>query len=327
MGVEHVPIAIKASSLSPIDGVRLSYRYASILKQHQPDLYLSYTPMPNVFGSFAAHALSIPVINNIAGLGRAFLKAGVLSFIVGRLFKLALFRSRVVFFQNSQDQDHFLARGYVRAEQVRLLPGSGVDLSHFTPAERSSADAGEAITFLLVARLLRAKGIAEFAEAARILRRTNPKLRFRLVGIEQSGPDAVSKATLASWAEECVLEHLPPTDDVRTVISQADCVVLPSRYPEGTPRVLLEASAMGKPLIATDIPGCREVVLDGTTGFLCGNGDAASLVGAMQRMLSLTPSQRAAMGCAARAHVEANYDEKLVINAYLAAIEAALAQA
>jgi glycosyltransferase involved in cell wall biosynthesis len=203
-----------------------------------------------------------------------------------------------------------------------VLPGSGVDLERFAPAPPQDGPP----VFLLVGRLLRDKGVAEFVDAARSLRSLLPGARFQLLGpIDEGNRTAITRSELESWVAEGIVENLGTTDDVRPFIAAATAVVLPS-YREGLPRSLLEAGAMARPLIAADVPGCRDIVEDGINGLLCEVRNAASLASAMQRMAELPGGERAAMAEAARRKVQERFSEKFVVRAYLdvlAALDAA----
>jgi glycosyltransferase involved in cell wall biosynthesis len=294
-------------------------QYYQILRKERPIAYLGYTVKPNVYGSLAAHALGIPVVNNIAGLGTTFINQGVITWVVKLLYRLALSRSHRVFFQNPEDMSLFTSMGLVRAGLTDCLPGSGMDLSRFQPLPGPD-EVGRPFRFLLISRVLRDKGIAEFAAAAVLVRRHYPNSEFHLLGpIDAANPNSISLETIRKWETESTFRHIGMTDDVRPHIRDADCVVLPS-YREGLPRSLLEAAAMARPLIATDATGCREVVEDNVNGFLCKVRDGADLAEKMVRMMSLAPERRLEMGLAGRRKVEAHFDEKLVIQKYLAAL-------
>ncbi|HWT13576.1 MAG TPA: glycosyltransferase family 4 protein [Allosphingosinicella sp.] len=325
LGIEHAPIAIDSLGLSPLRDLGLFVRYHRELKRIRPDAFLGYTAKPNVWGSLAAHALGIPVVNNISGLGTAFIERGPLRSILSALYRAALRRSVAVFFQNADDRRLFLASGLVRPDQARLLPGSGIDLDRFRPAPPTRDEAG-AFTFLLVGRLLWQKGVREFVEAARIVRRQMPDARFELLGfLDAPNRSAVSREQVEAWQAEGLIRYVGQTDDVRPHLQAADCIVLPS-YREGLPRALLEGAAMAKPLIATDVPGCSDVVEDGVTGLLCAVRDPSSLARAMLGMARLTPAERLAMGRAGRARVEGAYGEEAAISPYLELLDGLFAR-
>lgn len=314
-GVDYCELPMKMDR-NPFADLLLMLRFRSALHRIKPDLFLGYTAKPNIYGSLAAQSIGIPVINNIAGLGTAFLNNGWLTRVVKVLYRLALSRSACVFFQNRDDRDLFVRCHLVRPEQVRLLPGSGVDLKHFAPAPSPQSGSGDGPVFILIARLLWDKGVGEFVEAARFVRKRFPQARFRLLGfLDVENRSAVPRGIVESWVSEGIVEYLGQTDDVRPFIAAADCVVLPS-YREGTPRSLLEAAAMGKPLITTNTPGCRDVVEDGVNGWLCRVKDAKDLAEAMLRFCSASDEQRTDMGRQSRLKAEREFDENIVIEAY-----------
>jgi glycosyltransferase involved in cell wall biosynthesis len=324
LGADFVPLAIEARGRSPSADLRTLAAYHRILRRLRPAAFLGFTIKPNIYGSMAAHLLGIPVINNITGLGAMFEGRGPLNRLVGGLYRLALRRSAKVFFQNPEDRDLFVGRGLVRSSQAGLLPGSGVDLDHFSPRP---APRGGHVTFLLAARLLWAKGVGEYAEAARMVRAAREDVRFRLLGpVERNGPGAVTQADLQAWRDEGLIDYRGSVADVRPELAKADCVVLPSYYREGTPRILLEAAAMGLPVIAADSVGCREVVIARETGLLCAPRSAESLADAMVAIAALSPAERGAMGRAGRAYMERRFSEAVVHRAYLDVLSVALSK-
>jgi glycosyltransferase involved in cell wall biosynthesis len=314
---QRVAVGIDRSGLNPLADLRLLGNYRRILKRLRPAAFLGFTVKPNIYGCIAAGSLGIPAIANISGLGTAFIRPGSLRAFVTLLYRIGLSRAAVVFFQNPDDRALFIERKMVRADQARLLPGSGVDLDRFAPMPQPSGP----VTFLLIARLLGDKGVREFAAAARMLRAELPDARFQLLGpIDEGNRTAIVRAELDSWVAEGVVEYLGETDDVRPYVAAASAVVLPS-YREGLPRTLLEAAAMARPLVATDVPGCREVVEDGVNGFLCQAMDSASLANAMKKLAEFSPSQRMVMGEAGRRKVQDKFSETVVIRAYLDALD------
>ena len=322
-GCRFVPLHMENGGTNPLLDALLTWRFFRLLAREQPDIYLGYTAKPNVYGSLAAHMLHIPVINNIAGLGAVFIKGGWLVRVVRWLYRMALKRSAKVFFQNDDDRQLFISGGLVRSAVTELLPGSGIDLNRFTLALTPTPPGANAkFRFLLIARMLLDKGVGEYVEAARLLRQRWPKTEFCLLGfVDVQNPAAISRAEMDAWVAEGVVNYLGVSDDVRTQIARADCIVLPS-YREGTPRTLLEAAAMARPIITTDAVGCREVVDDGVNGYLCKVRNAKDLAAKMEQMLVLSREQRAEMGMRGRAKMVAEFDEQMVITKYLAAIEA-----
>jgi len=326
MGMAVEPLAMDARGMNPLADLALIARMRAAFRRLRPDAVLSWTIKTNLYGAMAAAPLGLPVIPNVSGLGTAFLGAGATTRLVEMLYRRAFRRLGAVFFQNGEDRDLFVGRGLVRGDQARLLPGSGVDLARFAPAPLPGSEAGSepeaGPAFLMVARVLRDKGAAEFAEAARLTRARHPGARFTLLGpMGAANRTAIPRATLDGWLAEGAMEWHDAVADVRPHLARADVVVLPS-YREGMPRTLLEAAAMGRPAIATDVPGCRDAVAAGETGLLCAVRDAGDLARAMEEMIAMGPAARAAMGAAARRRAERLFDEARVIDAYRAALAA-----
>ncbi|GAB3544321.1 glycosyltransferase family 4 protein [Noviherbaspirillum agri] len=318
-GCRFMHIPMDSNGTHPGRDLQLLIRYVRLLRAERPLAYLGYTVKPNVYGSMAAHFLGIPVINNIAGLGTAFINSSMLTRIVRGLYRIALHGSRRVFFQNADDQALFTSTGLVRPERTDRLPGSGMDLARFQPeAPRSLQD--RSFVYLLVSRMLKDKGVEEFMEAARLVRRRIPSVQFHLLGfVDEANPNSIPMERIRDWEAKGVASYLGKTDDVRPYLENADCVVLPS-YREGVPRSLLEAAAMARPIIATDVTGCRDIVEDNVNGLLCRVKDPEDLAAKMIRMFQFSPEERLAMGWAGRRKVEREFDEKTVIQKYLDAL-------
>jgi glycosyltransferase involved in cell wall biosynthesis len=314
-GCEFIDLPMDSNGTHPGRDLRLLLRYLTLLRAQAPVAYLGYTVKPNIYGSIAAQLLGIPVINNIAGLGAAFIDDSLVTRVARLLYRTALRRSSRVFFQNPHDHRLFVDAGLAHADVTDLLPGSGI-----VPARYAAAPVrgdGAPFCFLLVGRMLVNKGVVEFAEAARIVRQRFPDARFQLLGpVHEANPNRVPPHRIAAWQAEGLVEYLGAADDVRPYLAAADCVVLPS-YREGVPRTLLEAAAMSRPIVATRVPGCVDVVEDGVNGLLCEARDAADLARAMLDMASLPLARRQRMGTAGRRKVEETFDEALVIRKYL----------
>ena len=294
--------------------LRMRRAFASV----RPDVILSYTIKNNIYGAFAARSLRIPFIPNVSGLGTAFLSGGALQMVARWLYRRAFAKLPVVFFQNRDDRDLFVQMRLVTAQQARVLPGSGIDLARFAPAPYPPGD--EAPTFLLIARLLRDKGVVEYVEAARQVRAEHPGARFQLLGqVDANNRTAIDQQTLDEWVAAGDIEYLGTSDDVRDAIAKAHCIVLPS-YREGAPRTLIEGAAMARPAIASDVPGCNAVVRDGETGLLCEVRSARSLAQSCRQFIALPRERKLAMSRAGRELMEREYDERLVVEAYEKAI-------
>lgn len=321
LGVRFVAVEFRSSAISPARDAILWLRYFTLLRQLGPAVFLGFTIKPNIYGSLAARSLGIPVINNVSGLGTAFMRKGLIKSIATQLYRQAFRRSATIFFQNVKDRDDFLKARIVDAKRTRLLPGSGVDLERFRPAPLPS---GQPFTFLLIARLLWDKGVQEYVDAARIVKHRHPEARFQILGFtDVDNRTSVPRSVLEGWINENLVEHLGVTKDVRSFIALADCIVLPS-YREGLARSLLEASAMGRPIVATDVPGVRDVVDHGLTGLLCEPRSGPALASAMLAMMDTPVSGRRAMGLAGRHKVEREFAIAEVTRRYLDAIDLAL---
>ncbi len=313
-GCGFVDLNMDKKGLNPLRDGGLLIRFRRHFKRLGPDLVLSFTIKNNVFGALAAKSLGLRFVPNVTGLGTAFLSGGLLLQLARTLYRLAFRKLPTVFFQNRDDRDLFLETGLVTDKQAELLPGSGIDLSAFSPAPYPRT--GDQTRFLLVARLIRDKGVMEFVEAARILRRDHPSLRFQLLGaIGFANRTSIDRALVEQWQDEGLVDYLGTVDDVRPLMADAHCIVLPS-YREGAPRTLIEGAAMARPAIATDVPGCNSVVDDGETGLLCNVRDAADLADKVRTFAALDDSEKRAMGLAARAKIEREFSVDIVIAAY-----------
>ena len=316
--LEIIPSASR--KVHVLNDILLIFRYFVIFSRVKPDIVLSYTSKPNIYGSLVARVLGISIVNNISGLGTPFIQGGWLEYIVGLLYKISLKKSKYVFFQNKDDQKIFIDNNFVSSKEVGVIPGSGIDLTYFLPDVSTSNIDKRNVVFLLIARMMRDKGIEEFVEAARKIKKSYKNVSFQLLGyIDIKSKVAISVNDIKSWENEGIIEYLGHTEDVRPFIAMADCVVMPS-YREGTPRSLLEAASMGKPIIATNVAGCKEVVDDGINGYLCDAYNSDDLAHKMQHILALDSISIEKMGMASRKKMENEFDEKIVINKYLSVI-------
>lgn len=345
--IRYIRLSVRSQSMNPIRDLRLFGQYLHLFarERSRAAALLAFTVKPNIYGSIAAQLFRIPVINNVAGLGTLFNGSAGATFLARRLYQGALFLSKRVFFQNTFDQALFLDRKLVRPGQSALLPGSGVDLVRFSEHEYDPDDSPEAsqslpvpsgnavplsehnvrigqdrpgsTDFLMVSRLLWDKGLQEYAEAARIVKMRFPTANFTLAGfVEHRHSTAVPAEHIQAWEADGLVHFVGRLHDVRPNIRAARCVVHPTAYREGTPRILLEAAAMGRAIVTTDVPGCRDVVVEGVNGFLCRPRDAKDLAEKLERVLTMSGEALQKMGRAGRRHVETHYDERLVIEAY-----------
>lgn len=319
MGVQLEPLFIDRAGLNPFADACTLWQLVGRLRRLRPDIVLTYMIKPVIYGSLAARLAGVPASYAIVeGLGSAFAVGGrraPLSAIVKLLYRVAIPRNRRVFFLNPDDLALFERLGLLRdARQPVLLNGIGVDLTHFVPTPFP-----EPLTFLLVARLIREKGLMEYVAAARMVKARHPEVRFRLAGWIDDNPGAIRAEELQAWIAEGTIEYLGKLDDVRPAFHGASVCVLPSYYPEGLPRSLMEALATGRPVITTDTPGCRETVVEGENGFLVPVRDVPALAAAMLRFVE-RPALVPAMGRASRALAEARYDVRVVNQQILEAL-------
>lgn len=328
-GVTFESVPISGGGTNPWVEFRSVMGLYAVFRRHRIELVLSYTPKGNLYSALAGIACGLTFVPNVSGLGRSFIRKSFVTHVVSTLYRLTFGRARHVFFQNNEDRQIFIDAGFVRPEQSERLPGSGVDLSKFAlslPPVSTSNDmalmAPLPITFLMVARMMWDKGVGEYVDAARLVRARYPQARFILLGfLDVDNPSAVSSAQMDEWIREGVIEYLPSVADVRPAMEASDCIVLPS-YREGVPRTLLEAAAIGRPVIATDVPGCRDAVVNGETGLLCRVRDARDLADKLEQLVNMPQVKRLAMGAAGRRLVEAKFDERIVLNRYAELVEA-----
>jgi len=320
-GVRHRHLSLEGASINPFRELATIFSLRRILQAEKVDIALSYTPKGNIYTGLAVVRYPIHQLANVSGLGRVFIKQSWLSYLARILYKFAFRRAAWVFFQNEDDRQIFTKSGLVDVSKSERIPGSGVDLVRFCPISDKSSDNTYPITFLLIARLLWDKGLGEFVEAARFVRAKKPSTRFQILGfLDVANPSAVSRQTINDWVEEGIVEYLGATDDIRPFLSVADCCVLPSFYREGVPRSLLEAAAMGIPVITTDATGCRDAVDNGVTGFLCFPRNSQDLANKMLQFLSMPTVERQEMGMRGRDKMTREFDEKIVIDRYTAVI-------
>ena len=320
LGATHVDVPLASKSVNPLDDLHTFYALWRAYRKLKPDLIFHYTIKPNIYGSLAAMLARVKSIAVTTGLGYVFLQQSRTAKVAKLLYRLAFRFPREVWFLNSDDRATFIDQGLLaHPERAVLLQGEGIDLTQFqfTPLETNK----EHFDFLLIGRLLWDKGVGEYVEAARRLKAQYPHARFRVLGpVGTANPSAIPRSALDNWIKEGTIEWLGETSDVRPYIAQADCVVLPS-YREGMPRTLLEASAMGRPIVASRVPGCQDVVEDGVTGLLCTARSADQLAIAMARMLEMTVEQRSLMGSAGCERMQGKFDERAIVALYFATVK------
>lgn len=312
-GIAFSSIKMDNKGSNPLKDLALLIRFLIKYAIHNPTLIIHYTIKPNIYGSIAARLLGKKSMAVVTGLGYAFIKRGFTTKLVMLLYKIAFKCSNQVLFLNETDRTFFCRLGIVSRNKTTVIPGEGIDTSHFTPR---AVNADQSTTFLFIGRLLYDKGIGELISAMRMIRQTHPTVKLQVVGfLDALNPTAVSKADLDAWIEEGLVEYVGAHADVRPFIAQASCLVLPS-YREGISRTLLEAASMAKPIIATDVVGCREVVKQNFNGFLCEVKNDLSLFQAMSTFVTSDIQKRTEMGNNGRLLVQQEFANEQVLKAY-----------
>ena len=314
-------IDVKGSTQNPLDIFSYMRNLKKALKESKASVCLTFTIRPAIWGNVVTRRLHIPTITNITGIGPLFARKNIAYRAARTLYKFVLQKTAKIFFQNYDDMNIFLEKGFVKPERAERIPGSGIDHQYYQPMPRRIAD-GKFI-FLFISRLVKDKGILEYVEAAKMLKNQLPGAEFRVLGpvwLQNLKDNTVTEQEIRQWVNEDIIHYLGDAKDVRPEIAAADCIVLPS-YREGTSNVLLEASSMERPGITCNTTGCKEIIADNITGFLCKVQDAADLAAKMKMMFELTDEQRIEMGKKARQKVITEFDKQIVIDAYLKAIE------
>lgn len=315
-------INIGSGNLNPLKVFKYNLNLFLALKKIKPDVCLTFSIRPAIFGNFITRYLGIPTITNITGVGPLFTSKNPAYRIARFIYRFALVKSKKVFFQNFDDLQLFVEKKFVRKEIAKRIPGSGVDYEKFSPISKKEKEPGNFI-FLFIGRLIKDKGIFEFVEAARIIRKKYPDILFHVIGPfwhQNLKSNTISKSELRNWIIEGIIDYEGEKKDIRKFIGKADCIVLPS-YREGTSNILLEAASMEKPIITTNTTGCKETVEDGITGFLCQVKNSQDLADKMEMMYLLSADQRNEMGRRGREKMIKEYDKEIVIKNYMDSID------
>ena len=316
MGCTFCPVEFDRHGTNILNELKLLRQYEKTLKNIKPDIVLTYTIKPNIYGGIVCARNHIPYISNITGLGTAVENEGILQKVTTFLYRHALRKSQKVFFQNEENLS-FMKRKKILKTEYDLLPGSGVNLQQHQLSEYPDK---ETVDFMFVARVMKEKGIEHYLEAADVIRSKYPFSHFHICGAcEQDYEGKIFKLQ-----EKGIVEYHGMVKDMTPLYQMCDCVVHPTYYPEGLSNVLLEASATGRPIITTDRSGCREVVEDGFNGYMIPQKNTEALINAIEKFLSLTQEERKQMGLNARTKVEKEFDRNIVVEKYMEEIETAL---
>jgi glycosyltransferase involved in cell wall biosynthesis len=301
---------------NPLSLLRYCFLMYRNLKDITPLILFTFTIRPNIFGSLIGRLLKIPVVSNVTGIGPLFENQSLVYKFSRFLYRFAFKKNQKVFFQNPMDYNAFLSHHFVDENQAKLLPGSGVDTDYFYPSPKNTNT--ETFTFLMISRLIKDKGVIEYIEAARIVKEKYPNIIFQILGplwSQNLKQNTITKEQLENWENEGIITYLGQTYDVRPFIAASDCIVLPS-YREGNANVLMQGGSMEKPLIASDVIGCNNLIVENETGFLVEVKSSISLANAMIKMIELSDERRNEMGKNARNFMKANYPKSAVLNAY-----------
>ncbi|MEI2738948.1 MAG: glycosyltransferase family 4 protein [Chitinophagaceae bacterium] len=315
-------IDVGKSVLNPLSAAKYNSKLHKALKELKPAVCLTFTIRPAIYGNIVTRKLKIPTISTITGTGPLF-ESNSLSYRIARwLYKRVLKKTKFVFFPNYDDLNAFVERKYISKEQAKRVPGSGVNYEKYKPLPFTRGNDGKFI-FLYISRLVKDKGVMEFVEAASLLKEDYPNAEFHIIGPLWGGNKkslTVTAEELNSWIEKKWIVYHDKQKDVRPYMADADCVVMPS-YREGMSNVLLEAASMARPLIATNVTGCRDIVDDGVNGFLCNVRDGKDLADKMKKIMSLSAGERKEMGEKGREKMIREFDKRIVVKSYIQAID------
>ena len=313
LGLRCIKTDVDRRGINPATDLKLLRTYQKLLKQERPDLVITYSIKPNIYGGLACRMAGIPYCANVQGLGTAFQRKGLAQFVTA-LYRLALGKAKTVFFENAANAAEFCRRGILAPEKETVLPGAGINLERYPYV---AYPGNETVHFLYLGRIMKEKGMDELFAAMRRLREAHgPGVVLDIVGFYD---DDCYKAQVEQLVAEGIAVYHGFQSDPLPYYAAADCVVLPS-YHEGMSNVLLEAAATGRPIITSDIPGCREAVEDGATGFLCKARDTDSLYTQMSRMAAVSVSDRRAMGQAAHEKIAREFDKRRVVEKTMSAL-------
>ncbi|MGL5545044.1 MAG: glycosyltransferase family 4 protein [Cetobacterium sp.] len=313
LGIRHIPIELSMRGVNPLKDFKLFLQLNRIYDKENPDIVFHYTIKPNIYGTLAAKIAGIKNIAILTGLGYSFVQGGIVSTIAKGLYKFSLRYSNEVWVLNRDDKETLINQRIVSTEKIFILPGEGVDTEKFSPIERIK---NKELIFLMVARAFYDKGIREYVEAAKIINNKGYKVKFCFLGaLGGSAANGVDSLKMDEYVKDGVLEYLGHRKDVEAVINASDCIVLPS-YREGISKVLMEAASMEKPIIASNVTGCKEIVDDGINGYLVNVKDSIDLADKIEKFIVLPLEKRNIMGKKGREKILKEFDEKIIIEIY-----------
>lgn len=320
LGCEYVATVVNRRGMNPAKDASLFMKYLRMLRRYKPDMVLTYTIKPNTYGSIACRILHIPYIVNITGLGTALENSGMVQRIVVMLYKIALKKASCVFFQNEYNQKFVEDLGCIHGK-TRLLLGSGVNITEHAYAPYPSEE--KEIRILDVMRIMRAKGASELLTVAPLIHAEFPQVIFEIAGSYEEESRAEYEPMIKDLQGRGILRYYGYREDIQQIMENSHIIINPS-YSEGMSNVLLEAAATGRPVIASNINGCKEAFQDGITGICCEPKNSESLVQALRKMLQQSAEERSQMGSAGRDYVMRRFNRDIVVTIYLEEVEAAM---
>lgn len=309
MGCVFIDTPFDRHGMNPISELKLKSRYKKIIREVHPDIVFSYTIKPNVYGCMACKELKVPCIVNITGLGTAVENGGILQKIMLLMYRFALPGAKKVFFQNSENEEFFTKHNLAIGKH-EMLPGSGVNVDHYSVMEYPQEDT---IDFVFISRIMKEKGVDQYLEAAKVIRKKYPQTRFHICGACEPEYDG----ELQKLVDDNTVIYHGLVKDIAAIHKVTHCTVHPTYYPEGMSNVLLEACSSGRPIITTDRSGCREIIDDRVNGFVVKQKDSDDLIDKLERFINLPYEEKKAMGIAARAKVEKEFNRQIVVRKYL----------
>lgn len=320
LGARFIPLKyMMGKGLNPLRELLLINELNILYKTERPDIVFQYTIKPNIYSSIVATRLNIPVIAVITGLGYTFINRGIVPRLAKSLYKAALKRVNKTWFLNVDDQNSFVTANLVDINKTSVIPGEGINCELYSPI--GSSKDKDKIRFILPARMLYDKGVKEYIDAAMMVNKEYPATEFNLLGfVNSDNPSAIPLFRIEEWSRNSFINYLGSVDDVRSIIEQHNCVVLPS-YREGMSMALMESASLELPLIASNIPGCRQLIEHGTTGYLCKSKNAEDLAKQMITFLKLPSDKQLEMGRNGRRKMQKEFDEKIIIELYLKALK------
>ena len=313
LGCEFIETNISRRGTNPFTDLRLMFEYKKILNRVKPDVVLSYTIKPNVYGGMMCRITKTPYIANITGLGTAVENSGVLQSITIFLYKLALKNASCVFLQNKENEEFINSKGIVKGKQ-KIIPGSGVNLDYYIVLDYPE---DENINFLFISRVMKQKGIDQYLDTAKYIRKKYPTTQFHILGFcEEAYEDK-----LKDMHDKGIINYHGMQSDVRKFHKISHCTIHPTYYPEGMSNVLLESAACGRPIITTNRSGCREIVDHGINGYMVEQENSHDLIEKTERFLNLSYEEKKQMGLTGRVKVEKEFDRQIVVGTYIEEIE------